>query len=99
MSNWRSKHIELGEIPIKKQTIIFQAIGTLPRIIDLSSSCGCSKPKFKREKNQIVVTYTPTSIPRHLISQGWYETTKRITVRYADGTQDVLLFSAKVIKN
>lgn len=97
MNEWRTKHIDLGDISVnEKQTLTFHAKGDLINIVSLKSSCGCSKPKQKG--NSIVVSYTPTAVPKHLQEQGFYNTTKKVTLRYADGSQDVLSFTAKVFK-
>lgn len=96
MSKWKNKSVNLGEISANvKITIIFEAKEKLD-IQRITSSCGCSVPKYDKEKNVIVVSYTPSSVPYHLKSRGDYHTTKNITVYYNDGTKDVLYFKAKI---
>ena len=96
--NFTQKQINLGEITVgKKQTVIFQATRELD-IINLESSCGCSKPSYSKENNQLIVIYTPGSIPKHLQSVGRYNTTKSITITYKDGTSEVLSFKATISK-
>ena len=57
--NFTQKQINLGEITVgKKQTVIFQATRELD-IINLESNCGCSKPSYNKENNQLIVIYTP----------------------------------------
>jgi hypothetical protein len=97
MSTWGNKSINLGTIKENvKKIIIFEALNELNNIHSMSSSCGCSTPK--QDGNKIVVSYTPGTIPFHLISQGFYNTTKTITITYKDGTTDILSFKAKITK-
>lgn len=96
--NWTQKQINLGEIIVgKKQTVIFQATRDLD-IINLESSCGCSKPSYNKETKQLIVIYTPDAIPKHLQSVGKYNTTKSVTITYADGTSEVLSFKSTILK-
>ena len=86
---WKSKTINLGEIPIgKKQTAIFQALEPL-EISTLTSSCGCTTPTYDVEKNQVSVFYTPGNIPIHLRHLRVQPVTKTVTVHYKDGSSEV----------
>ena len=96
--NWKTKHINLGEIAVgKKRIITFTCLEDLGIIKNMVSTCGCSTPK--RKDNNIIVTFVPGPVPLHLASVKFYVTTKQIKITYADGTQDILSFTAKVIKN
>ncbi len=98
--NWITKQINLGDIKVgKKQTIIFSSTKQLDNIISLDSSCGCSTPSYNKEQQQLIVIYTPGSIPKHLKSVGVYTTTKTITITYEGGGSEVLSFKARVSKN
>lgn len=96
MENWREKSINLGNILVdKQQTIIFQAQKELD-IDNISTSCGCSKANYDKNTRKLTVTFNPGSIPYHLKSQGYYVTTKKITVYYKDRSMETLSFKAKV---
>ena len=96
---WKDRQVSLGNIKIgKKQRIVYQALEELPEIKTLQSSCGCSIPVYDATNNQIIVTFSPGSVPKHLKGQGYYSTTKTITVTYIDGTKDVLSFTAKIFQ-
>jgi len=96
---FKTKIIDLGDVYVgKKYIVIFNVIKKLPPIYSIVSSCGCSKPSYNESKKQIVVNYTPNKIPNHLREQGWYETTKSITVKYRDGSEDILRFKSTVKK-
>ena len=98
--NWIQDSIKIGLSKVGIRRIIkFQAVGTLPEIRKIASSCGCSQPTYISESNSIEVAYKPNPIPKHLRGkQSFYNSTKTITVYYVDGTKDVLTFSSKVIK-
>lgn len=94
--NWKKKVITLGTIPVgKKQTVIFEALVPL-QIRTLTSSCGCTTPKYNEENNTVEVAYTPGRIPYHLQSKGEQQTTKTVTVYYVDGTNETLSIKATV---
>lgn len=98
---WELKTIDLGTIKQKvKQEVIFKVKEgeALKKISSLNSSCGCSKPKWNKDKRQIEVAYTPGSVPKHLLNQGneSYKSSKVIYVMYEDKTNDVLNFTAIV---
>jgi len=91
MNNWKTKHKNVGTINVgQRQIIKFHATKELAKIINLSSSCGCSKPNYDKKTRTLNVSYNPGSVPKHLKAQGWYNTTKKITITYNDGTQDIL---------
>lgn len=92
---WIKKHIVTETLYVgKKKQINFVPIDELPLIASLSSSCGCSTPKLV--DNQIVVIFTPGSIPSHLTQLGQYKQTGKIYITYRDNTQDTLSFTALV---
>jgi len=95
--NWDKTSIDLGEVRQNKRQIIeFKAIKKLD-IVELGSSCGCSKPVFDKDNGILMVYYTPGEIPYHRRKEGFYSTEKSIDVRYKDDTQEKLSFSAKVV--
>jgi len=95
--NWEQIKINIGEQRVgKKKVITFKPLGELKEIASMVSSCGCSTPK--QVGNNIEVSYTPGSIPYHLVQQGFYTTTKKITITYKDNSKDVLSFTATVKK-
>jgi len=99
MENWKTKIIDLGKLIVgKKVKIIFKAVKELSPIATIESSCGCSKGIYDKKNKELIVNYNPGSIPIHLRKQGWYNTSKSITITYVDGSSDVLKFKAKVYK-
>lgn len=93
---WKNKQVHIQGKVGKPEKIIFAPAETLPQSILLKSSCGCSTPKLV--DGQVVVNYTPGSVPRHLIQQGFYKTKKSITVIYEDDTKDILEIFATIKK-
>jgi hypothetical protein len=39
--------------------------------------------------------FTPKPVPVHLMAQGWFNSTKSITIVYTTGEADILSFSTK----
>ena len=96
--NWQQKTLRLGTIKSGvKQTINFYSNEELD-IVNIVASCGCTTPKYIKEKKRLEVIYNPGSIPIHLRTTGRFTTTKTITVHYIDGTKDVLSFTAIITK-
>lgn len=92
--NWSRKEIDLGVVkPKQKQRVIFKAVVPL-NVKTITSSCGCTSPKYNEEKNTIEVIYTPGNIPYHLKSKGEQLVRKTITVYYEDGSREVLAIKA-----
>lgn len=99
MSNWNFKNKDLGTLNLGKRVIIeYKLLNRNLNVYSISASCGCTKPKYNKTTNILSVSYKPKSIPHHLISQGWYKTTKRITVIYDTGEKEILTFKAKITK-
>lgn len=96
--NWERQSRYIGDVKVGVKTVIkFKAVN-ISKIRTLQSSCGCSTPRYDEETKEIIVSFTPNPIPRHLRGQGYYKATKTITVAYVDGTKDVLSFTAKINK-
>lgn len=96
---WDKQSKNLGILKEEIKTIVtFEAKGDLRKIISLRSSCGCTTPIYDPETGMLKVSYKPGLVPKHLEAQGYYNSTKTITVAYEDGIKDVLSFNAKIIK-
>ena len=94
---WEKTSQSLGTVKVgRKQFVVFNATSEIPQIIKMSASCGCTTPELDKAHNRIVATFTPGAVPKHLASQGFYGTTKSITIYYVDGTTDVLSFTATI---
>ena len=95
--NFKQNNINLGELKVGvTKDIIFYPKEKLKDIDNMTSSCGCSIPKIKN--GNIVVSFTPGSIPIHLQFSGQYKTNKSITLNYKDGSSEMLGFSATIKK-
>lgn len=93
---WKNKHINLGVVRTNnKVTINFYSQEELD-IVNMTPSCGCTKPKYIKEEKRLEVIYNPGSIPMHLRHNGSFSPTKTITVWYANGDKDVLTFTALI---
>lgn len=96
---WESRHLDLGVVRTnKKVTINFYAKEEL-NVVNMTASCGCTKPKWIAEEKRLEVIYNPGSVPMHLRHTGKFSTNKSITIWYADGNKDVLTFSALIVNN
>lgn len=95
--NFKQNNINLGDLRVGiTKSITFYPKEELKDINTMSSSCGCSIPRI--ENGNIVVTYTPGSIPIHLQYLGQYKTSKTITIKYKDGSSETLSFTATIKK-
>lgn len=88
---------DLGKVKVgQKLDITFEAEGTLPDVVRLNASCGCSQAHHDVKNNRIVVVYIPKGIPVHLKDQGFYTSTKQIKVTFKGGETELLTFKAQV---
>ena len=97
--NWVSEHINIGALRVGvKKEVIFKTLKEDLKIDSMKSSCKCSKPKYDKEKKTLSVTFTPGTIPQHLMHKGAYTTKKSISIRYKNGSEDIISFKATVIR-
>lgn len=64
--------------------------------VHLATSCGCTEARYvDGNERYVTVSYTPSPIPYHLKSQGFYETFKTITalLHMENGTTEELKLS------
>ena len=93
MKNWESTKINIGTVkPYQRTYITFKCLESLEDVDTITSSCGCSQGRISG--NNVVVSYKPGDIPKHLTSAGLnsYNTSKTIRVHYNNGETDVLQF-------
>ena len=93
-------NIYLGSIKVgNRQKVVFSAKTSPPEGFDvtkLTTSCGCSSAEYDKETGDIEVDYVPKEVPKHLKHQGYYKTSKRVTIHDNTGDVTTLEFSAKV---
>ena len=66
----------------------FEALPTIPVIIDLISSCGCAKVVYNPMTRILEVTYKAGEIPKHIT--GNQNINASISVYYSNGEMEVL---------
>jgi len=104
---WTETYKSLGVIPEgKKMNMVYKMVSsskTVKRTPDgkgflITASCGCTVAAFNEKSGTLNVEYVPSKVPVHLVQAGQnrYTTTKYITVKYTDDTEDKLSFSATV---
>ncbi len=94
--NWDNKFIDLGTVKVGRLIkVIFNAVDDI-HIESMSSSCGCSTPKYDKDNKKLIVNFIPDKVPVHLKLKGFYETTKSITLHYTNGEMETLSFKAKI---
>lgn len=97
--SWVKSKIELGQMyENTKKDFSFDYIGNL-KILKVTPGCSnCTKVSLKG--NKLNVTYKANKIPIHIkMMQDFQLVTKTINVKYEDGNEKTLLFTAKIIKN
>lgn len=89
MSYFVNQTINFGTVNRNSTKVItFNALSTIPAIIDIIVSCGCTKCKWYPESRELKVTYKAGEIPNQVI--GNQDVRKEITVVYKDRTSEVL---------
>lgn len=91
------KLVDLGEvISNRKYSFVFRHSGERRGIIRMKASCGCVSLDMDINSGDISGYVKPSSVPYHLKGQGYYDSSKYITVQYEDGTQDVLILKMRI---
>lgn len=100
--NWAEQIINLGKVK-ENSKISFNFVATKNlEIVRIKPGCGtCTFVKKLNKDLQLPVIYKPGSIPirlRNANGGNGLPVRKTITITYSDGTEDVLTFTATVIK-
>ena len=93
MKNWENTNINIGTVkPYQRTYITFKCLESLEDVATITSSCGCSQGHVSG--NNVIVSYKPGDVPKHMASSGLdsYNTSKTIRVHYINGETDVLQF-------
>ena len=97
MNFFKEKVLHIGEVPTNKsKKIIFEGNGVLPKVKRITTSCGCTKAV--QSGNNIVVTFSSGTFPRHLVGMQNMETMKQLIVYFQNGDKEVLTFKATITK-
>jgi hypothetical protein len=98
MPNWNKRIIDLGTVKEKtKQVFSFLYTGEVEIHSAVPGCTSCTKVHVN--PTGIEVHYTPDPIPNHIVLlQGFQMSKKMVVVYFVDGTQDVLYFTAKIVK-
>ena len=89
MSYFKESVKNIGSI--RKGKVIklqFEALPTIPVIINLISSCGCAKVVYNPMTRILEVTYKAGEIPKHIT--GNQNINASISVYYSNGEMEVL---------
>ena len=89
-SYWINPTIYFGTIKRNNnRDFVFQAIPTIPRIVNVQAACGCTSVKYIEDTKQLKVTFKAGEIPKQIIGDA-QAVDKKITITYADNTTEVL---------
>ena len=94
-----SEAFDLGTVKVNQVVIFYAMPDELEKINNIKEfkySCNCFKAKVVN--NSVQIKFTAPDIPRHLKSQGYYTTSKTLTIVYEDGSLDTINFKARVTK-
>lgn len=89
MNYFKEQTIDFGSV--KRNTskeIIFTAERNIPKVVDITVSCECTKVKWYEESRILKVTYKAGEIPNQVI--GNQDITKTVTLYYKDGNEETL---------
>ena len=93
IKKWESSEINVGNIkPYQKVFITFKCLESLSDVSTVTSPCGCSSGHVS--DNDVIVSFKPGDIPRHLAQAGLttYRVSKTLRVFYQSGEYDLLQF-------
>lgn len=97
-SNWESRELQIGKVREGKNVRIEVKVQRLAsEIINIKSSCGCTKVKYDKYKAVLNILYKAGKIPNHIKDN---EAVIRImiTVTYKEGNQDFLFINGTKIR-
>lgn len=93
MSYWKNQTVELGVIKHgSPKKITFNALSTIPEIERIEPFCGCTSPKYDKDKKVLTVVYSNGSIPSQV--QGLQSIIKKIQIFYKNGKSEILTIKA-----
>lgn len=105
--NWIQTHKDIRVAENTSTEILF-SYNSSDKVVDkdvrgnyrIITSCGCSSATYNPDKKTLLIFFNSGEIPTHLTLAGHreYATTKYIIVKYTDGTEDKLSFSASIFK-
>lgn len=89
MNYFKEQIVNFGSV--KRNTskeIIFTAERNIPKVVDITVGCGCTKVKWYEDSRILKVTYKAGEIPNQVI--GNQDITKTVTLYYKDGNEETL---------
>lgn len=97
--SWIETTKNLGVIKQKsRNTIKYEYIGDKV-ITNISKGCAKCTKVLGFKDNILEVLYTPNYVPIHLRNNpGYQDARKTIIITYEDGSKDILIITARVIK-
>lgn len=93
---WKQSFVngELKEGTSSMYTV--EATDNIPAIKSISSSCGCSRPKYNKVEKKLEIYFKAGRVPLVRRGFGYYITKKRIVVFYVNGESDTLYLETKI---
>lgn len=95
MIRFEKTHFEFNLKERETKILLYTADQEIIGVTRIKTSCGCSKATVVNG-NQVRVVFTAQPIPKHLLHQGYYNSSKSIDVFYNDSTKQRLTFTAKI---
>lgn len=97
---WEIFKQDLGVIKAKNTILVKFKIPEGMKITHVALSCDCSTYKIDKDTQELVITYVPKTVPKHILKiRNYYHSAKNATVTSIVGGKtrvDVLVFSATV---
>lgn len=90
--NWTPDKIDVGTVPeMGTFTAVFTGNKDMPEIQEINPGCrSCTSYKYNKSTKRLSVSITLGQIPIHLSHQKTQFFKKIVTVKYKNGTLDVL---------
>jgi len=98
MEDWDKVIHDFGTIKAgAKVRCAFKFISKDKEIVNLFTTCGCTKAEYNKKKKTVEVTYTSKGFPPQVTAPVQY-VSQYIHVNYTDGTTEVLSLKGKKIR-
>jgi hypothetical protein len=97
MSHWKQTTVNFGSVKQDKVLDLeFEALHTIPVIVSLDASCGCTTPKYDPFTRKLSVKFKAGKIPNQVTGNQPVE--KYIYVKYQDGSLETLSIKGTKIR-
>ena len=97
MSHFKEQVIDFGTMKRNSsKKFTFNAELDIPKIVDISVACGCTKVKYSEADRTLTVEYKAGNIPNQVL--GNQAVHKTVGIQYKDGTSEELVIKGYKVR-